>query len=82
MAITTSEARRDLFGLIERVNLDQTEVEITSKRGSAVLMSKDEYDSLVETSYLLRSPANAQRLLSALNSAREGNVAEHGLIAP
>ena len=53
MAITTSEARRDLFGLIERVNLDQTEVEITSKRGSAVLMSKDEYDSLVETAPLV-----------------------------
>jgi antitoxin YefM len=78
MAITTSEARRDLFGLIERVNLDQTEVEITSKRGSAVLMSKDEYDALVETSYLLRSPVNAQRLLSALTAAREGKVVEHG----
>jgi antitoxin YefM len=79
MAITTSEARRDLFNLIERVNLDHTEVEITSKRGSAVLMSKDEYDSLVETSYLLRSPVNAQRLLSALNSAREGKVVEREL---
>ncbi|MFJ2662634.1 type II toxin-antitoxin system Phd/YefM family antitoxin [Arthrobacter koreensis] len=81
-AITTSEARRDLFGLIERVNLDHTEVEITSKRGSAVLMSKDEYDALVETSYLLRSPANAERLLASLKSAREGNVTEHGLIDP
>jgi len=77
MAITTSEARRDLFGLIERVNLDHTEVEITSKRGSAVLMSKDEFDSLVETSYLLRSPANAQRLLSAMAHARAGEVSEH-----
>lgn len=82
MAITTTEARRDLFGLIERVNLDHTEVEIMSKRGSAVLMSKDEYDSLVETSYLLRSPKNAIRLLSALESAREGQVSEHGLIEP
>lgn len=80
MAITTSEARRDLFGLIERVNLDQTEVEITSKRGSAVLMSKDEYDALVETSYLLRSPANAQRLLSSLNAARGGQVTEHEIV--
>lgn len=80
MAITTSEARRDLFGLIERVNLDHTEVEITSKRGSAVLMSKDEYDALVETSHLLRSPRNAQRLLSALESARAGRVSEHDLI--
>ncbi len=82
MAITTSEARRDLFGLIERVNLDHTEVEITSKRGSAVLMSKDEYDSLIETTYLLRSPENARRLLDAMESARKGDVSEHDLIEP
>ncbi|MGI9823548.1 type II toxin-antitoxin system Phd/YefM family antitoxin [Agromyces sp. Marseille-Q5079] len=82
MAITTSEARRDLFGLIERVNLDQTEVEITSKRGSAVLMSKDEYDALIETSYLLRSPENARRLLSAMEQARAGDVVEHHLLEP
>lgn len=82
MAITTSEARRDLFGLIERVNLDHSEIEITSKRGSAVLMSKDEYDSLVETSYLLRSPENARRLLNSLHSAQEGDVSEHELFEP
>jgi antitoxin YefM len=71
MAINASQARRELVHLIERVNLDRTEVEITSKRGSAVLMAKDEFDALVETSYLLRSPVNAQRLLSALNAARK-----------
>lgn len=81
MAITASEARSDLFGLIERVNLDQNEVEITSKKGSAVLMSKDEYDALIETAYLLRSPKNVRRLFSALESARAGEVAEHELIA-
>jgi antitoxin YefM len=69
MAITTGEARRDLVRLIERVNLDHTEIEIMSKRGSAVLMSKDEFDSLMETSYLLSSPTNARRLMSALQSA-------------
>jgi len=80
MAITTTEARRDLFGLIERVNLDHSEIEILSKRGSAVLMSKAEYDSLIETSHLLRSPANARRILSALEQARTGSVSEHDLI--
>lgn len=78
-AITTSEARRELFGLIERVNQDHTEVEILSKHGSAVLMSKDEYDALVETSYLLRSPENARRLLSSLAEARSGQITEHEL---
>ncbi|WP_404288903.1 type II toxin-antitoxin system Phd/YefM family antitoxin [Glutamicibacter arilaitensis] len=80
MAIATSKARRDLFGLIERVNLDHTEVEIMSKCGSAVLMSKDKYDSLVETSYLLRSPRNATRLLSALEAVRDGQAVERGLV--
>lgn len=69
MAISAAEAKRDLVQLIERVNSDRSEIEIVSKRGSAVLMSKDEYDALVETSYLLRSPRNAQRLISALESA-------------
>lgn len=72
MAITASEARRELFSLIERVNADHTEVEITSKRGAAVLMSRDEFDALQETAYLLRSPANAKRLLRSLEQARAG----------
>jgi antitoxin YefM len=72
MSITASQARRDLVRLIERVNLDRTAIEIVSKRGSVVLMSKDEYDGLVETSYLLSSPVNAHRLVSALQSARRG----------
>lgn len=62
--ISTSEAQRDLFGLIERVNRDCTEAETTPEHGSAVI-SKDGYDALVETSYLLRSPRNGKRLLSA-----------------
>lgn len=77
MAITATEARRELVSIIERVNLDRTEVEIISKRGSAVLMSKDEYDALMETSYLLTSPANAHRLMSALKSVRDVVPAEH-----
>lgn len=82
MAITASEARRDLLGLIERVNLDHTEVEITSERGSAVLMSKEEYDALMETNHLMRSPKNAQRLLSSLAAVRDGRVIEHELTDP
>lgn len=77
MAITATEARRDLARLIERVNDDRVEIEIVSKRGSAVLMSKDEYDSLMETNYLLSSPQNAQRLLASLASARKGDTSEH-----
>jgi antitoxin YefM len=79
VAITASEARKNLFPLIEQVNNDRTPVEITSKRGGAVLMSLDDYRALEETAYLLRSPANARKLLESLDQARSGNVQEHRL---
>ena len=79
MAITASEARKNLFPLIQQVNDDHTAVEITSKRGSAVLMSREDFDALQETAYLLRVPANARRLLESLEQARQGRREEHEL---
>ncbi len=80
MSITASEARRNLFPLIERVNEDRTAVEIVSRRGNAVLIAADEYAALVETAYLLRSPTNARRLLTAYTDAVEGrNLVERTL---
>lgn len=77
MAITASEARKNLFPLIEQVNEDRIPIEITSKRGDAVLISIDDYRALEETAYLLRSPANVRRLLESLEQAHAGNVQEH-----
>ncbi|MGW0751933.1 type II toxin-antitoxin system Phd/YefM family antitoxin [Streptomyces sp. NPDC002587] len=74
MSISASEARATLFPLIERVNTDHDPVRITSKNGDAVLMSADDYDSWQETVYLLRSPANAQRLMEAVARDREGGA--------
>jgi antitoxin YefM len=79
MAITASEARKNLFPLIEQVNDDRTPIEITSRRGTAVLMSLDDYNALEETAYLLRSPANAARLIEGLAQARTGDYAPHDL---
>lgn len=66
MSISASEARRRLFPLLEQVNVDHEPVRITSKAGDAVLMSADDYDSWQEAVYLLRSPANACRLMQAV----------------
>lgn len=72
MTITASDARANLFRLIEQVNEDQAGIEITSRRGNAILVSKSEYESLVETAFLLRSPVNAERLLRSMEQARAG----------
>ena len=80
VAITASEARRNLFPLLVQVNDDRLPVEIISKGGDGVLMSKADYDSLMETAYLLRNPANARRLLEGIEQARLGKVEEHELM--
>jgi antitoxin YefM len=80
MSVTASEARQRLFPLIEEVNDDQVAVEIVSKKGTAFLVSADEYRSLKETVYLLQSPKNARRLRESLVDVREGGVEPHELI--
>ena len=79
MAITASEARKKLFPLIEQVNNDRIPVEITSRRGDAVLLSRQDFDALEETAHLLRSPVNARRLLESLAQAQGGEREEHPL---
>lgn len=79
VSVTASEARKQLFPLIEKVNNDRVAVEITSRRGNAVLISADEFAALEETAYLLRVPANAKRLLESLQQARSGDRHEHEL---
>jgi antitoxin YefM len=79
MPISAREARKQLFSLIEQMNVDRAPIEITSKRGDVVLMSVDDYRALEETGYLLRAPANVRRLVESLDQARTGNLEEHDL---
>ena len=82
MAITATEAQARLTHLIAQVNDDQAAVEITSKKGTAYLVSQDEYLSLCETVYLLRSPRNAERLRESLAEARSGGTQPRDLVKP
>ena len=74
MAITASEARKRLFPLIKQVNDDRAPVEIVSNHGRAYLVAADDYESMAETDYLLRSSANAARLMTAASDVRPGRT--------
>jgi antitoxin YefM len=68
-SITYTEARQSLANTINRVCEDNVPVVITRKRDQAVVMlSLSEYQALQETAHLLRSPANAKRLLKSIES--------------
>nr|WP_104132527.1 type II toxin-antitoxin system prevent-host-death family antitoxin [Cryobacterium sp. M91] len=67
--------------LIQQVNDDHTVVEVASRHGNSVIMSKDDYDAITETAYLLRNPAKAERLLTAIERVRRGEFKQHDLTA-
>jgi len=67
---TYTSAREQLASLLDRVTKDR-EVVVIQRRGSedVAMISADELASLTETAYLMRSPQNAKRILSALARA-------------
>jgi antitoxin YefM len=72
-AISYTAARENLATTMDRVCLDHDPVVITRKRDQAVVMiSLEDYQSLEETAYLLRSPANARRLMEAMVELKKG----------
>lgn len=79
-AITYSAARANLAKTMDRV-CDDHEPLIITRNGeqSVVMVSLEDYKALEETAYLLRSPANARRLLAAVAQLTEGKGKVHEL---
>ena len=72
-SITYTATRENLASTINKVCEDHAPVVITRNRDQAVVMlSLAEYEALQETAYLLRSPANAKRLLGAMDALKRG----------
>jgi len=72
---TYTSLRERLASVLDQVSNDQ-EVVIVRRRGAkdVALIPADELASLMETAYLLRSPRNAKRLLTALRRAKQGKL--------
>ncbi len=71
--ITYTYARQNLEILMDEITDIHEPVCIERDRKKAVVMVDAEYfESLTETAYLLRSPANAERLMQGLNEFRNG----------
>jgi antitoxin YefM len=79
-AITYSAARANLASTMDRVCNDHEALIITRNgQQSVVMLSLEDFQALEETAYLLRSPANAKRLLSATAQLNAGKGTEREL---
>lgn len=79
MSYTESRAR--YAEVLDSVVNDREEVVITrAGHEPVVLMSLADFESLRETAYLMRSPANARRLLDAMERLEAGDGEQHDLV--
>ncbi|KAI2690663.1 MULTISPECIES: type II toxin-antitoxin system prevent-host-death family antitoxin [unclassified Pseudomonas] len=79
--INYTSARAHLAKTMDRVSEDRAPLLITRQKGEpVVMMSLAEYNALEETAYLLRSPANAERLIKSIANSRAEKTRTRQLI--
>ncbi len=79
MSYTESRAR--YAEVLDSVVNDREEVVVTrAGHEPAVIVSLDDYESLKETAYLLRSPVNARRLLASIDELESGKGVQRELL--
>jgi len=72
-AVTYSEARHGLKSFMDTACSNHEPILITRRKNeSVVLLSLEDYESLMESEYLLSSPANAARLIQSIQEAQSG----------
>lgn len=80
-AITYTAARENLAETMNKVCRDHAPIIITRKsENSVVMLSLEDYESLEETAYLLRSPKNTRRLMESIAQLEKGKGTEKDLI--
>ncbi len=81
--VSYTELRSNLMAYMEGVCDDRTPLVVTRQNArSVVMISEEEYESLMETVHLLKSPANALRLMRSIKEADEGKLTPRELIEP
>jgi antitoxin YefM len=81
--VTYTDLRANLARLMDKV-CDSHDALTVTRQGArnVVMISEEDYEGLMETVHLLRSPANAYRLLQSIAQAKRGKLTKRELIAP
>lgn len=76
---SASQARANLFKLLEQVNKESEPCIITSRKGDGVLISKDDWESIQETLYLQSIPGMRETIVEGMATPIEDCVSEDEL---
>jgi len=81
-AVSYSDLRQNLKNYVDRVFHDHEPLIITRKNDeNLVLISIEEYNSLMETNYLLSTEANAKHLSASISQYEKGKIEKKELIS-
>ena len=69
--ITATSARADLYNLIDAALQDHQPIQITGKRGNAVLVSESDWQAIQETLFLLNIPGMRDSILEGMRASVE-----------
>ena len=67
--INVTEARKNLYSLVDEANRSHEPIHISGKRGNAVLISEDDWSSIKETMYLLSIPNMRESIKEGLETS-------------
>ncbi|HLJ65609.1 MAG TPA: type II toxin-antitoxin system prevent-host-death family antitoxin [Stellaceae bacterium] len=76
--VSYTDFRQHLAKYMDEVWDSRAPLRVTRQNARTVIvLAEEEYEGMVETLHLLRSPANAERLLRSIKSAEAGRLGEH-----
>jgi antitoxin YefM len=70
-SVNVTNARKDLYNLVQKVNLTHEPVEITGKDANAILVGEEDWKSIQETLYLTSIPGMRESIIEGLNTPVE-----------
>lgn len=68
ISTTATNFRKNIFGMLEQTIKYNEPLTINTKNGNAILMSEEEYNSMVETLYLMSIPGMEEKIIEGLNT--------------
>lgn len=67
-SINVTNARKDLYKLVQKVNLTHEPIEIAGKDSNAILVGEEDWRSIQETLYLISIPGMRESIIEGMNT--------------